>query len=324
MPVIDIESLLNEISPDNQAGEDMEYDPAFIELMEAVEGSPGQQVGDTFVEGVEPDWKKAQSIATELFSRTKDIRVGVYLVQALINTHAYAGLADGVLLLERLVSRYWDTLHPQLDPDDDNDPTMRINVIATLADFDATINPIRMVPLVSSKMMGQFSLRDTDIANGMISLPDDYDGAEKKVQIPFVMGVMADLSGKPEEPLPVVAERKFLEIDVDNFDDRMKAMKPRVAFPVDNVLTGEGQMSVDLTFESMDDFSPAAVARKVDSLNQLLQARTQLANLVTYMDGKVGAEELIEGALTDKALLQSLVAAPKPEDDAEEAAKEEG
>lgn len=154
----------------------------------------------------------------------------------------------------------------------------------------------------------------------------EYDvevyGAEKKVQIPFVMGVMADLSGKPEEPLPVVAERKFLEIDVDNFDDRMKAMKPRVAFPVENVLTGEGQMSIDLTFESMDDFSPAAVARKVDSLNQILQARTQLANLVTYMDGKVGAEELIAKALGDETLLQSLVAAPKPEDDAEEAAKD--
>ena len=176
MSVIDIESLLTEISPDNQAGEDMEYDPAFIELVEAIEGSSGQQLGDTFAEGVEPDWKKAQSIATELFSRTKDIRVGVYLVQALINTHAYAGFADGVLLLERLVSRYWDTLHPQLDPDDDNDPTMRINVIATLADFDATINPIRLAPLVSSKMMGQFSLRDTDIAHGVISLPDGYDG----------------------------------------------------------------------------------------------------------------------------------------------------
>lgn len=155
----------------------------------------------------------------------------------------------------------------------------------------------------------------------------EYDvevyGAEKKVQIPFVMGVMADLSGKPEEPLPVVAERKFLEIDADNFDDRMKAMKPRVAFPVENTLTGEGRMSVDITFESMDDFSPAAVARKVDSLNQILQARTQLANLVTYMDGKVGAEELIAKAMGDEALLQSLVSAPKPADDGEETAKEE-
>src|SRR5437588_1107644 len=120
----------------------------------------------------------------------------------------------------------------------------------------------------------------------------EYDvelyGAEKKVELPFIMGVMADLSGKPAEALPGVADRKFLEIDIDNFDDRLKASKPRVAFQVPNTLTAEGNMAVDITFESLDDFSPAAVARKVDSLNQLLQARTQLSNLLQYMDGKSG------------------------------------
>src|SRR6476619_7175729 len=126
----------------------------------------------------------------------------------------------------------------------------------------------------------------------------EYDvevyGAEKKGELPFVMGVMADLSGKPAEALPAVGDRKFLEIDVDNFDERLKSMKPRAAFQVPNSLTGEGNISVDITFESMDDFSPAAVARKVDALNKLLQARTQLSNLITYMDGKSGAEELIQ------------------------------
>src|SRR6185369_16937861 len=131
----------------------------------------------------------------------------------------------------------------------------------------------------------------------------EYDvevyGSEKKIQLPFVMGVLADLSGKPAEPLPPVADRKALAIDVDNFDDRLKAMKPRVAFQVPNTLTGEGNMSVDITFESMDDFSPAAVARKVDALNKLLTARTQLSNLLSYMDGKGGAEELMSKALND-------------------------
>jgi type VI secretion system protein ImpB len=145
----------------------------------------------------------------------------------------------------------------------------------------------------------------------------EYDvetyGAEKKVQLPFVVGVMADLSGKPEEPLPPIADRKFLEVDVDNFDDRMRAMKPRVAYMVPNTLTGEGNIAVDITFESMDDFSPAAVARKVDALNKLLEARTQLSNLLTYMDGKSGAEDLITKVLNDPALLQSLAAAPKPD-----------
>ncbi len=143
----------------------------------------------------------------------------------------------------------------------------------------------------------------------------EYDvelyGAQKKVQLPFIMGVLADLSGKPTDPLAPVAERKFLEFDVDNFDTRMKAMKPRAAFQVPNALTGEGNLNVDITFESMDDFSPAAVAKKVDSLNKLLEARTQLANLVTYMDGKTGAEELIAKVMEDPALLKSLAANKK-------------
>jgi type VI secretion system protein ImpB len=156
----------------------------------------------------------------------------------------------------------------------------------------------------------------------------EYDvevyGAQKKVQLPFVMGVLADLSGKPAEALPAVADRKFLEIDVDNFDERLKAMKPRVAFQVPNTLTGEGKLNVELTFESMDDFSPGAIARKVDPLRQLLEARTQLANLVTYMDGKSGAEQLIGQALKDPTLLKGLMAAAKPRAEGEAPAAQEG
>lgn len=146
----------------------------------------------------------------------------------------------------------------------------------------------------------------------------EYDvetyGSEKKIQLPFVMGVMSDLSGKPTEPLPPVADRKFLEIDIDNFDERMKAIKPRAAFRVPNTLTGVGDISIDLTFESMDDFSPAAVARNVDALSKLLQARTELSNLLSYMDGKTGAEELLAQVLQDPALLKSLAATPKQTD----------
>jgi len=152
----------------------------------------------------------------------------------------------------------------------------------------------------------------------------EYDvelyGAQKKVQLPFVMGVMADLSGKPSEPLPAVGDRKMLEIDVDNFDERLKAMKPRAAFQVPNTLTGEGNLNVDITFESMDDFSPAVVAKKVEGLNKLLEARTQLSNLITYMDGKSGAEDLIAKIINDPTLLQALASAPKQ---ADASAKEE-
>jgi len=149
----------------------------------------------------------------------------------------------------------------------------------------------------------------------------EYDvelyGAEKKVQLPFVMGVMSDLAGKSEVQQPSIADRKFLEIDVDNFDERMKSMAPRTSFAVPNTLSGEGNMAVDITFESMEDFSPAAIAAKVEPLKELLEARTQLSNLMTYMDGKTGAEELIAKVTQDPALLKTLAAQPVSTNDNE-------
>lgn len=154
----------------------------------------------------------------------------------------------------------------------------------------------------------------------------EYDvelyGAEKKVNLPFVMGVVSDLSGKPAEPLPKLEDRKMLEIDADNFDDRLKSIKPRVALNVPNVMSGEGNLSVEMTFESMDDFSPAAVAQKVDGLKQLLQARQELANLLSYMDGKSGAEELLNKILEDPALLKALSQKAKEKAPAEDKAED--
>ncbi|MBC8949531.1 MULTISPECIES: type VI secretion system contractile sheath small subunit [Xenorhabdus] len=148
----------------------------------------------------------------------------------------------------------------------------------------------------------------------------EYDvelyGSEKTVQLPFVMGVMADLAGKPVEALPDVNDRKFLEIDIDNFDERMRSIKPRAAFQVENTLTGDGKLNVDLTFETMEDFQPDAIAKKVEPLAQLLEARTQLANLLSYMDGKNGAEKLIAEILQNPALLKSLAETPNLTDSA--------
>ncbi|KEY58754.1 type VI secretion system contractile sheath small subunit [Serratia sp. DD3] len=145
----------------------------------------------------------------------------------------------------------------------------------------------------------------------------EYDveiyGAERKIQLPFVMGVMADLVGTPLEPQVGLEERKFLDIDIDNFDDRMKSLKPRVAFQVENTLSDEDLLNVELVFESMDDFSPAEIARKIEPLRHLLDARTQLSNLLSYMDGKSGAEELITKVLSNPGLLQSLTQAPMKE-----------
>lgn len=144
----------------------------------------------------------------------------------------------------------------------------------------------------------------------------EYDvetyGAQKKVNLPFVLGVMADLAGKSEtdEAKKAAADRKFLEVDVDNFDSRMAALKPKLAFRVQNTLTGEGELPVEIEFESMEDFTPAKVASKVDALKKLMDARNQLSSLLTYMDGKSGAEELLAKVMRDPELLKSIAELP--------------
>ena len=147
-------------------------------------------------------------------------------------------------------------------------------------------------------------------------------GAKKLVELPFIMGVMSDLAGKSEsdEAKKVVADRKVLEIDVDNFDSRMEKLRPKVAFQVENTLGGGGNIPVSLEFASMDDFSPLKVAQKVAPLAKMVEARNQLASLLTFMDGKADAEDLLAKVLEDPSLLKAIAdvpnAAPKTEGDA--------
>jgi type VI secretion system protein ImpB len=138
-------------------------------------------------------------------------------------------------------------------------------------------------------------------------------GSRQKVELPFVMGVMSDLSGKSNVEKKKLADRDFVEFDMDNFEQKMEAIAPRAAFTVDNTLTGEGKMGVDMTFKSLDDFSPGAVAKNVPALAKLLEARSQLNDLMLYMDGKDGAQGLLDKVLKDPDLLKAL-AGTKPQD----------
>jgi type VI secretion system protein ImpB len=142
--------------------------------------------------------------------------------------------------------------------------------------------------------------------------------AMETVNLPFVMGVLADLSGKSAEPLQPLEKRQFFDIDAFSFNERMKAMKPRVAFRVPNTISGEGELNVDITFENIEDFAPDAVARKLEPLRQLLEARSQLSNLMSWMEGRTQAEEEITKLLADPALREALAAQRKPTDKGEE------
>lgn len=154
-----------------------------------------------------------------------------------------------------------------------------------------------------------------------ISYEDPYD-AERKIELPFVMAVLADLSGNAAgAEKPDIADRTFLEFDMDNFEQRMAAIAPGSSFKVDNKLGDEAgeKLSVNLRFNKMDDFTPAGVARQVPATAKLLEAREQLTNLLRYMDGKVAATDQLKALLSDPQMMAALkdrmAAAPKQADD---------
>lgn len=183
MSIIDVESLLSEITADAPCGEDLEYDPQFVEMEKQAQETPERQYGNTIIPSEPPDWRGVHKTALGLFKRTRDLRVAAYLSRALLNTDGMPGFADGLALLEGLIERYWDGVYPQLDPDDDNDPTLRINIITVLCDPEATLRALREMPLASSRALGRFSLRDVQIAAGLQAPTTAKEKAEPPTQV---------------------------------------------------------------------------------------------------------------------------------------------
>jgi type VI secretion system protein ImpB len=174
------------------------------------------------------------------------------------------------------------------------------------------------VHMVSGKG-GQRFIKENRAPRVHIEYEVETYGSRQKIELPFVMGVMSDLSGKSLVEKKPQAERDFLEFDMDNFDERMERIAPRVAFAVENTLTGEGRLGIDLTFKTLEDFNPGRIARNVPALARLLEAREQLNDLMVYMDGKAGAQALLDKVLRDKTLMATLAAEPPVTDAAPEA-----
>lgn len=165
---------------------------------------------------------------------------------------------------------------------------------------------------MSASKSGQRFIKENRAPRVHIEYEVETFGALQKISLPFVMGVMSDLSGKSHVEKKALDKRDFVEFDMDNFEQRMEAIAPRAAFNVDNTLTGDGKLSIDLTFKSMEDFSPGKIAKNVPALAKLLEAREELHDLMLYMDGKDGAQELLDRVLKDPDLLKALAAA-KPQ-----------
>ena len=175
MTAIDIEKLLEDVSLDAPCGEDLEYDWAFLELERKMQGTPEHSTGDVISDAAPPNWGEIRDNAIDLFSRSKDLRLAVFLTHALLNTDGLDGLRSGLELIEGLVEKYWDCLHPQLDPDDDNDPTSRINSLVILSDHQTVLKDLRESNIVASRTFGRWSLRDVDIAQGKYTSSSNDD-----------------------------------------------------------------------------------------------------------------------------------------------------
>lgn len=193
--MIDVSKYLAPISPDSPSGENLEYDPVFGAMERASVGKPEQQFGATVIPAEEPNWKEVGKLARELVGRTKDLRVAVHLARVERAQSGWQGFASVLELIRGYVQQDWDTVHPQLDPDDDNDPALRVNTLESLCDADATLRPLKLNPLVSSRAVGRFSLRDIAIANGELKAPEGVEAADwPKINAAFLDVAIEELS----------------------------------------------------------------------------------------------------------------------------------
>jgi type VI secretion system protein ImpA len=165
---LDVEHLLAPVSEEAPCGPNLEYDAVYSSLDQASRGKPEQQYGSTIIPAEEPDWFEVRRLATELVDRTKDLRVSCLLARALLETGGFSAFAEGLALNRGYLERYWPSVHPLLDQEDDNDPTLRVNTVSLLSDPATTVRSLRMIPMVSSRMLGQFSLRDLGVAMGEV------------------------------------------------------------------------------------------------------------------------------------------------------------
>ncbi|WDH32948.1 type VI secretion system protein TssA [Pseudomonas chlororaphis] len=164
--VVDVQRLLETISPDSPCGGDLEYDAAFLELERAAQGQPERQMGDAVLPAAPPEWRQVRDLCVELFTRSKDLRIANYFLQSAIALQGLPGLVQGLQLIQQLLAQYWDDLHPKLDAEDNNDPTFRINALAGL-NAEPVIRLLWGMPLISSRAFGSIGLRAALNAAGL-------------------------------------------------------------------------------------------------------------------------------------------------------------
>jgi type VI secretion system protein ImpA len=198
MPNHDLDSLIAPLGDESPTGENLEYDQDFLALDRAASPKAERAIGDSVKAAEEPDWEKVSSMAEALLQRSKDLRIATHLATAWMRMDGMQGWADGLGLIHALLENFWDGVHPQLDAEDDNDPTARVNAVAPISDTQSVLGYFRTTPFVQSPRLGRFSLRDLQIAQGTLKIStSDEDGGE----LPTMTDIEACCLDCPEEQL---------------------------------------------------------------------------------------------------------------------------
>jgi type VI secretion system protein ImpA len=193
-----LESLLSPLDGESPTGENLEYDPEFMALERLAAPKAERVVGDSIIAAEEPDWDKVSDQAQALLARSKDLRVAVHLATAWMRTTGLPGWSSGLQLIRNLLEHYWDNVHPQLDAEDDNDPTARVNAVAAVTDLQGMLGFFRTTPFVQSPRLGRFTLRDLRIANGSLKIAGSE---EENTELPGLTQIEACCMDCAEEQL---------------------------------------------------------------------------------------------------------------------------
>lgn len=233
MNVVDVEKLLSDISPENPTGDDLVYDPKYGEMTRLAQGQRGHEMIETGAPTEEVDWREVKRRCLELSSRTRDLRIAVYLTRALLATDGLVGLCTGLAVVRGLLDRHWEPVHPRLDPEDGNDPTIRVNTLVALCHPDTLLDGLKQVPLVAARTAGRFSLRDTLIAMGRLQAP-----------------------GPNEPPAPEVSavNAAFSEVEVGALQETDAA----IAQSIEHLEGIEATLTTQVGAAQSIDFSPLA------------------------------------------------------------------
>jgi type VI secretion system protein ImpA len=217
MTQIDLGSLLNPISADAPCGANLEYDPAFGELERSAQRTPERVMGDKVIPAEEPNWSDVLDKSLALFAETKDLRVAAHLVHAGLRTGGLPELAAGIALIRKLLNDYWDSVHPQLDKDDNDDPTLRMNSLSSLNDRAGLVGSLSRCPLIQSRTIGRVSLRDIRIAAGEVMPTPEESAASLDaalIDAAFLDGDADELKANAEAVQTALEDLKALNAHV--------------------------------------------------------------------------------------------------------------